>query len=213
MVFERFHFLRINMLLNSRCGVNVTSASPKTRRALGGFSLVEVAMALGVVAFALLSILALLPVGMKANQVSADESRAVGILSALEADLRNTHPNANGGKSHLFGLTLPYKIDPNDAAAKRIILNSSLTPNALTTVTSIGIKDDGSVTTYTTATPVPYQATVIYTKVASVGSAAPTCARLIVNWPCQSKAAAAAALTTKPGVKGFVEAYVTFPTP
>lgn len=53
-----------------------------------GFSLVEVAMALGIVAFALVSLMALLPLGMKTNIDSLEESQAVNLVRAVIADRR-----------------------------------------------------------------------------------------------------------------------------
>lgn len=44
----------------------------------------------GVAAFALLTMVALLPLGMKINQVTTEKSRASKILTALETILRNT---------------------------------------------------------------------------------------------------------------------------
>jgi uncharacterized protein (TIGR02598 family) len=54
------------------------------------FSLVEVMIAIGVVAFALLSLLALLPLGLRIEKESAEESAAVNLLAAIRADLRNS---------------------------------------------------------------------------------------------------------------------------
>lgn len=60
------------------------SSSPGFRRP--GFSLVEVVLALGIASFALVTIVALLPVGLKMASESENESRAVNILSAVAAD-------------------------------------------------------------------------------------------------------------------------------
>ena len=55
-----------------------------------GFSLVEVTLALGVVAIALLGVFSLLPVGLKVNQIATQQGASADILSLIAADLRST---------------------------------------------------------------------------------------------------------------------------
>jgi len=59
------------------------------------FSLVEVTMALGVVSFCLLALCGLLPIGLRTNQASVEQTVANGIFSSVIADLRAT-PMASG---------------------------------------------------------------------------------------------------------------------
>ncbi len=56
--------------------------SPSSR----AFSLVEVVLALGVLSFAVLIMLALLPMGLKTNRDTQEESMAVNIVGAMVAD-------------------------------------------------------------------------------------------------------------------------------
>jgi uncharacterized protein (TIGR02598 family) len=58
------------------------------RSSASGFSLVEITLALGVAAFALLAILGLIPVGLNSNQTSIEQSTATNIASAISADFR-----------------------------------------------------------------------------------------------------------------------------
>jgi uncharacterized protein (TIGR02598 family) len=69
-----------------------------------GFSLVEVTLALGLIVFCLLTLMALLPVGVKSNQESIQQTAAANFAAAIAADLKNTEP---GMVSALFGLTRP----------------------------------------------------------------------------------------------------------
>lgn len=174
------------------------------------FSMVEIVLALGIVAFALLALIALLPTGIKSNQISTEETQAASILTMMEADLRNTHPSANYGKSQLFGLTLPYSMDANN----RTVLCTTLATNTISSLYSVGVLNDGSSVAYTSVTPRPrYQASVIYTQVSTgANSLTPVHARLIVNWP-PVNATQPAQLTSLSSVRGFVEAYVTFSQP
>ncbi len=54
------------------------------------FSLVEVVLALGIATFAILAIIALLPVGIKSTKDSLDETGALNVLSEVIADRRAT---------------------------------------------------------------------------------------------------------------------------
>ena len=59
---------------------------------LGGFSLVEVTLALGVGAFCLIAVFGLLPVGVQTNQRATSQTAAASIMANVVADLRAT-PN------------------------------------------------------------------------------------------------------------------------
>lgn len=83
--------------------------SSSTRRS-SAFSLVEVTLALGVAAVSLLAIFALLPVGVKTNQVAIEQTASTDILSAVTADLRATLPTTPRGgaaTSSRFGIAIP----------------------------------------------------------------------------------------------------------
>ena len=69
-----------------------------------GFSLVEVALALGVAAFSLVAILGVLPTGLKTNQASTRQTTANGIQCAIVADLRATAEES--ASSNQFGINL-----------------------------------------------------------------------------------------------------------
>ncbi|PYI91452.1 MAG: hypothetical protein DME97_14315 [Verrucomicrobia bacterium] len=62
-------------------------------RATASFSLVEIAVALGITAFCLLAISGLLPVGEQTNRNATSQTAAINVLDAVIADMRAT-PNA-----------------------------------------------------------------------------------------------------------------------
>jgi len=68
------------------------------------FSLVEVTLALGVAAFSLLIILGMLPVSLKTNQASTQQTNANGIISQVAADLRAAARLPPGQVSKQFSL-------------------------------------------------------------------------------------------------------------
>jgi type II secretory pathway component PulJ len=53
-----------------------------------GFSLVEVVLALGVAAFCLIAVMGLLPVALKVQQASIQQTKANAIISQITTDLR-----------------------------------------------------------------------------------------------------------------------------
>src|SRR6266566_4706877 len=60
---------------------------PPLRR-IAAFSLVEITLAMGVAAFCLLAVLGLLPVALKTQQASIQQTTASQVLSNFAADLR-----------------------------------------------------------------------------------------------------------------------------
>lgn len=74
------------------------------------FSLVEVTLALGVAAISLLTIFALLPVGIKTNQVAIEQAASTDVLSAVASDLRATPvttPRGAAATSPRFAIPIP----------------------------------------------------------------------------------------------------------
>jgi uncharacterized protein (TIGR02598 family) len=82
----------------------------KSQRTHHGFSLVEVTLAMGIAAFCLLVIFALLPTGLNSNQTSIQQTEAASLAAALVADLRATPVTSNSSPT--------YKLDPGTVTAK-----------------------------------------------------------------------------------------------
>jgi prepilin-type N-terminal cleavage/methylation domain-containing protein len=82
-------------------------------RAQRGFSLVEVVIALGVASFCLLTLMGLLVVGINGSSMSAQQSVAVNIATAVATDLRATPLNGQNYTPTLklfsprFGIAVP----------------------------------------------------------------------------------------------------------
>ncbi len=178
----------------------------RRRLSTAGLSLIEVVVALGLAAFALLSLMVLLPVGMKTNQASSEETQAADLLTAVEADLRNSATTS--GRSHLFGLVGPYML----SSSGRLVLNPAA--KAASTLaegqTTIGVKGDETVVAL--AGLPHFQASVVYIQAPSSGSLLPIQARLIINWPGRNLNNPKF-LADPSKVSGHVEAYVTFSAP
>jgi type II secretory pathway pseudopilin PulG len=166
-----------------------------------GFSLVEVVLAIGIIAFAVLSVLALLPIGIRSNQISADETRAIGILTVLEADLRNTRPTATT-QSSIYDLPLPYVIDANGSHA----INPNI-GNGGAAVTR-GLTNNEEVLPPPLTSRPRYQVSVTYRNRSNNS----VDARLIVNWP-GIDSTDPRDLTDSGKVSGFVEVFTVFRMP
>ncbi len=169
--------------------------------------MIEVVLALGIISFALLSVVALLPIGIKSNKISAEETQGANLLTLLEEDLRSTYPQANSGNSQFFNLKLPYAVSNG-----RTVFNTTIAANTLGTGYTIGMNDSGAVSSISATLRPRYQVSVIYTRLSTVGGLAPVEARLIVNWPAVSTTDMTR-LTSLTNVAGYVETYVAFPAP
>ena len=112
--------------------MNTISIKTQTRRASRAFTLIEVAMAVGVAGFCLVTISGLLPLGLSSNQTSLEQTMAGNISSAIVSDLRSAQP-AGAVTSPRFGISIPA---------------SSATAAAITsgTQTIIYLSANGSVT-------------------------------------------------------------------
>lgn len=87
------------------------------------FSLIEVALALGVSAFCLTALLALLPLGLQNSQTASEQTTANGLLSAVAGDLRAA-PAADGAVSTQFRIPLPSN-PVKDSTPIQLYLNSA----------------------------------------------------------------------------------------
>ena len=141
-----------------------------------GFSLVEVTLALGVAAFALVAIFGLLPTGLMSNQASIEQMAAAGIASGIVTDLQ----------------AAPVSIPPTNTISPRyqIILNA---PNGSGTAnrTTFFLGEDGAPEGAVNADADPalkhrYRATVYVTPPAASGTIyqrTATPARILITWP------------------------------
>jgi uncharacterized protein (TIGR02598 family) len=77
----------------------------KKRSAAAAFSLVEVTLALGIAAFCLITVFALIPVAALANRNATSQTAATNIMAAVVADLRATPNTAT--TSTQFAITVP----------------------------------------------------------------------------------------------------------
>lgn len=87
-----------------------TQPQPATR----GFSMVEVTVALGLVAFCLLALIGLLPIGLDSQKDSMTESAAISCLEHISGSIREALPDPNEPGTYRAGgrfSDLSWKLD------------------------------------------------------------------------------------------------------
>jgi len=152
------------------------SIGTRTRHASRGFTLIEVALAVGVAGFCLVTISGLLPIGLSSNQTSLDQTMACNIASAIVSDLRCAQPLVTGS-SPRFGILIPAS-------------GGTAAPISSGTQTIIYLTSNGSVTSVGTigsAAPVFR---------AAVGFGTPlqhnaTPVRVLISWPALADSSSA----------------------
>ena len=137
-----------------------------------GFSLVEVALALGIAAFALVAIMGLIPVGLNSNQASSEQTVAAGLAAGIAVDLRTT----------------PVAVPPATKTSLRYLV--SFPPSGSVTHT-LFLKEDGSAAGApdTNADPSQdprYRATLFVTAPTAATQKAATLVRILVTWPAMA---------------------------
>jgi len=80
---------------------------------VAGFSLVEVVIAIGIAAFCLVTMLGLIPSGMKAVNATTEQTAATAIISEVMTDLRDTPLGSN--TSPILAIQLPPNVTTNDS--------------------------------------------------------------------------------------------------
>jgi len=159
----------------------VNNVSPARKRA-SGFSLVEVALALGVAALCLLVLLGLIPTGVKTQQSGIQQTTATQILSQLCSFLRADVRLPQG----LYQQVCPNPPDPNDACNWDQLhghwANVAQPPDCVY-FTQTG-KQTGNVISNCTGSPpsnAVFRAKLTYNPVGPTGST--SVANVVVSWP------------------------------
>ena len=129
------------------------------------FSLVEVVLALGVAAFALTAVLAMLPVGLKTQQTSIQQTIANNIISQVIGDLRAAYSKP-GSNSSQFGIELK-KLPPGQ--------KTKYSPNPIYFALD-GTKQNGSAGAI-------FKATITYFSATDITDATLTLADITTSWP------------------------------
>ena len=133
------------------------------------FSLIEVALALGIASFALLTLFGLLPLGINNNQASIEQTMATNITTAIISDLREA-PNTSmiAARAGLHPVSPQYNIDVTKTSPQIIYLDNS---------GSLQPSSGGSAR---------YKATIVLAQSSSAGASplrTATLGNITVSWP------------------------------
>ena len=79
-----------------------------------GFSLVEVALALGIAGFCLIALFGLLPVGINSNRASLEQTAAADIASRVWADIATTPQGSSKSSYYSIPLSGTYTLYFNE---------------------------------------------------------------------------------------------------
>lgn len=82
-----------------------------TMARIGGFSLVEVTLAIGIVSFGLLAVVALLPVGLNSIKQANEQAGAANVLSGIASALRSAgSTDGTNFSSQFAGEAIEYQL-------------------------------------------------------------------------------------------------------
>lgn len=154
----------------------------------GGFSLVEVTLALGVATVSLLAIFALLPLGLRTNQVAIERRAATDVLSTVIGDLRATpvtNPRGSPTTSPRFAISIPANPVSN-VTAVTLFFNAE---GQCSTDLEGSTKPDGS--SWAPPLQARYRATITFAP-NGAGARTATFVNLKATWPAPAPLAHAA---------------------
>lgn len=97
----------------------------KARGQRGGFSLIEVVIALGITTFAITTILAMMPIGLTALREAMDDTMEARMIRKVSADLQMSPFSQFHPDSMLFDLEGEQVTDVNDARYRVSYTNRS----------------------------------------------------------------------------------------
>jgi uncharacterized protein (TIGR02598 family) len=156
-----------------------------TSLSLRAFSLVEVTMALAVISFCLLTLVALLPMGLNSTRDSVQKTNAAGIASQIAADLRATPLTTNSTlafpASPRFGLAMDTNTTAFTMMTNTFYLDDTGNPTG-----AVGAAiSSSSLYKATVVVALPKVAATATTGASSYSQNRPTPVRIIVTWPAQ----------------------------
>ena len=151
------------------------------RRRPSGFSLVEVTLALGVAAFCLVTIFALLSTSFRTNQITIQQTADTTLAGAIAADLQATPKTASD--SPRYGITFPA----TGIASHTIFLRED--------GTAAGAQDSDADPSQNPR----YRATITFNAPANTSQKTATGIRIRLTWPALADKSAAATPTNYAG--------------
>jgi type II secretory pathway pseudopilin PulG len=190
----------LNPVVNS-LPTDVNAAAPLDDRFLikkSGFTLVEVALSVAVVSFALIALVGLLSAGLTANQQSIQQSRALQAMTAAASGIWGMTTNGTSGTSYLLASPMSTNIT---LGSQPVSFSWGLDANGLFTNANNFAADPNLVgTVYMQCTPP--------SNVNGVGSA-----YITVAWPGYAKYVTSGSSGSWTRQQGYMETMIYFNVP
>jgi len=143
-------------------------------RVVRGFSLVEVALALAILAFSLLTLLGLLSEGVGSYRDAGAQSTMVNIATMVVRDLQATPPGTATESSPEFGFTVPAAGGAASGTSPQTVY---VDVNGAATATTVGAAPTSNSI---------FRVSVYFTPPASAGQKTATVARILITFPAQA---------------------------
>ncbi len=164
----------------------------KLPHSTSAFSLVEVALALGVAVFALAAIIGLLPIGLSSNQASVEQTTAAALATSVVTDLQAT----------------PVEIPAVVKTSPRFQISLPASGSATHT---LFLREDGSAAGSVDANADPaqdprYRVTLVVTAPSAPTQKTATTVRVLITWPALADAVAGTTPSKYAGSYEFVTA-------
>jgi uncharacterized protein (TIGR02598 family) len=152
-------------------------------RVVRGFSLVEVALALAILAFSMLTLLALLSEGVGSYRDAGAQSTMVNIATMVVRDLQATPPGTSAESSPEYGFTVPAAGGTASGTTPQTVY---VDVNGTATATTVGAAPTSSSI---------YRISVYFTPPPTAGQRTATLARLLITFPAQADSTATSSPT------------------
>jgi uncharacterized protein (TIGR02598 family) len=165
------------------------------------FSLIEVAVSVGVIAVCLLAVIGLLPAGLSSQQAGREEARAASALSMASSAAESLHSTGANGGNPTWAFPLYFS---DDATTARTVYVSQADWELTLFVDEAGL----IVPSNDTSTPKRQTLHVVVHPPAIAGEAVRIYAA--VAWPYKPTDTAATGLNDLKGRAGFVDTFIAY---
>lgn len=170
----------------------------KSSRTRGGFSLIEVTISLGILAFCMVAILGLIPVGLGSQQAAQEESRATAALNMVATAVRSATRDSGTAGEYKF----PKYLSDNPAPITYTVGTGAQAYTYL-------LQEDGMIRQSSASTAFPRQT--LYIKVfPPAKEAQPVQVYAAVAWPSRPTDTSNVTVDKLKGRQGFIDTMIVY---
>lgn len=177
---------------------------PRRPSSTAAFSMIEVTLAVGIIGFSLVTVLALLPVGLRTQQDSQEEARAASALNMVASAAESLRAVSPPGSNPTWAFP-NYFSDSPDPSSSPTLVSLSQTPWSVTFFIS-----EGGLIIPTSDTTTTRRQTLHVRVFPPQANGQPITIHAAVAWPSRPSDTSATPLTDLVGRQGFSEALVAY---